>query len=128
MEYASQNLYCSHTSSRACTTKICGHTFSSSPRDEGVGRGPRRGAIQSYGDRRASSPPCDGGEGVVAASPRWDKIVPFRFPNRDVIFARLFARLVVRRSCTRRAALLQKSMKTRIHLVIVLVGNWLSLI
>src|SRR6266542_6493836 len=49
--------------------------FSSSPHDEGVGRGPRRGAIQR--NQRASSPqpspPSDGGEGVnpVAALPRW---------------------------------------------------------
>src|SRR6266508_3623786 len=47
--------------------------FSSSPHDEGVGRGPKRGAIQT---KRASSPrpspPSDGGEGVdlVAAPPR----------------------------------------------------------
>src|SRR5437867_1935705 len=45
----------------------------SSPREERVGRGPRRGAIQN---KRASSPrpspPSDGGEGVslVAAPPR----------------------------------------------------------
>jgi len=59
------------TKARAYSTKICGCAFSSSPRDEGAGRGPRRGAIQN---KRASSPrpapPSDGGAGAVAALPR----------------------------------------------------------
>ena len=58
---------------RAFPTKIWRNSFSSSPRDGGVGRGPRRGESQIDRDRRCSSPrpspPSDGGEGVAAASP-----------------------------------------------------------
>src|SRR5206468_1063592 len=49
--------------------KILGRAFSSSPHDEGVGRGPRRGAMQKRSSSPRPSPPSDGGEGVVAASP-----------------------------------------------------------
>jgi hypothetical protein len=49
----------------------------SSPHDAGVGRGPRRGGTEHSGASSPQpSPPSDGGEGVVAALPRWVYVCP----------------------------------------------------
>ena len=68
---------------RAQTEKISGRAPASSPRDEGVGRGLRRGVASLIEARVSSSPrpspPSDGGEGVAAASPR------FVHPHQSVV-------------------------------------------
>ncbi len=56
--------------------KAVARISSSSPHDEGVGRGPRRGANRKRASSPRPSPPSDGGEGVdscIAFTPDWKK-------------------------------------------------------
>ncbi len=70
---------------RASATKTWGHAFSSSPRDEGAGRGPRR-ATQKRASSLRICPPSDGGERVVVAQPRWALILrPFLRPAQPTL-------------------------------------------
>src|SRR6266545_4212898 len=63
--------------------------FSSTPHDEGAGRGPRRGATPKTPSSPRPPPPSDGGEGVslVAALTRQDRrgrLALKRFPRRQL--------------------------------------------